>query len=619
MHEYAVLAIAAIGLLGILCQWLAWWLKLPAILFLLIAGVAAGPVLGWLRPDALFGELLFPLVSLAVAAILFEGSLTLRFAEIRGLEHVVRRMVTVGVLITWLLTAAAVHYALGFSWELAFLVGAVTVVTGPTVVIPMLRTVRPSASVANVLRWEGIVIDPIGAVLAVLVYEFIILAEAGGAVAHTLATLALTLAVGGTVGAAAGHALGEALRRHWLPEYLYNVAALTLVFGAFALSNHLQAESGLIAVTAMGMWLGNMRGVPVDEILNFKESLSVLLISGLFIVLAARVEPAQMLALGWGAVAVLAAVQLLIRPLKVGVSTLGSKLSWRERLLIAWIAPRGIVAAAISALFALRLEAAGYADAPLIVPLTFFVIIGTVVLQSATARPLAKLLGVAEPEPSGLLLIGANPLARAIGEALQAQGFRVLLADTFWENIKAARMAGLAAYYGNPVSADADRRLDLVGLGRMLGLSPVSDVNALAGLKFRGEFGADKIYALQTSLDKDAPERLKIAAERRGYVLFGADITYTKLSSLLAQGAEIRATTLTESFDFDAYRKAHGAESIPLFAVDPRRRLQVFVAGGRLKPEPGWTVIGLVREGEAEGKDAAGHQPPASQAADTVN
>lgn len=619
MHESPVLAVAGIGLLGILCQWLAWWLKLPAILFLLIAGVVAGPVLGWLRPDALFGELLFPLVSLAVAVILFEGSLTLRFAEIRGLERVVRRMVTVGALITWLLTAVAVHYALGFRWELAFLVGAVTVVTGPTVVIPMLRTVRPSAPVANVLRWEGIVIDPIGAVLAVLVYEFIILAEASGAVVHTLATLALTLAVGGVVGAAAGHALGEALRRHWLPEYLYNVATLTLVFGAFAAANHLQAESGLIAVTAMGMWLGNMRGVPVEEILNFKESLSVLLISGLFIVLAARVEPAQVLALGWGAVAVLAAMQLLIRPLKVGLSTIGSKLDWRERLLIAWIAPRGIVAAAISALFALRLEDAGYADAPLIVPLTFFVIIGTVLLQSATARPLARLLGVAEPEPRGLLLIGANPLARALAKALQAQGFRVVLADTFWDNIKAARMAGLATYYGNPVSEDADRRLDLVGLGRMLGLSPVSDVNALAGLKFRGEFGADKIYALQTSLDKDAPERLKIAAERRGYILFGADITYAKLSSLLAQGAEIRATPLTENFDFAAYREAHGAEAIPLFAVDPRGRLHIFVAEGRLRPEPGWTVIGLVREGGAGRRHAPADRPPAPQPAEAAN
>lgn len=440
-------------------------------------------------------------------------------------------------------------------------------------------------------------IDPLGAMLAVLAYEFIVLGAGGNAFGHTLGTLGLSLLVGIGIGVAAGYTLGELLRRHWMPDYLNNVATLTLVLAAFAGSDYVQAESGLIAVTAMGFWLGNMRGVPVDDILNFKESLSVLLISGLFIILAARIEPEQIMALGWGALAVLLVVQFIARPLKVFVSTLGSELSWRERGLLAWIAPRGIVSAAVSALFALRLEEAGYTNAPLLVPLTFIVIIGTVVLQSATARPIAKLLKVAEPEPRGVLIVGANTLARAVGKTLQDKGFQVLLTDTFWDNIKSARMAGLPTYYGNPVSEHADRHLDLVGIGRMLGLSPHSDANALAAQKFRGELGANAIYSLQTTTDKDAPEKLKIAQQRRGYLLFGKDITYTKLASLLAQGSEVRGTPLTGNFDFRAYREAYGRNAIPLFAIDPRERLHVFVADGKLEPAEGWTVISLVREG----------------------
>lgn len=616
MDASALEALAGIGLLAILCQWLAWWVRLPAILFLLLAGIVAGPVTGWLDPDALFGDLLFPFISLAVAVILFEGSLTLRLSEIRGLQRVVQNLVTVGVLVTWIVTALVTRYLLDFSWELAFLFGAISVVTGPTVIIPMLRTVRAKARVANVLRWEGIVIDPIGALLAVLVFEFIVSGEASDALQHTLATFGLTVLTGTGLGAAAAYGLGQLLRRHWIPEYLQNIATLTLVFAVFAISDLIQHESGLLAVTVMGLWLANMRGVAVGEILDFKESLSILLISGLFIILAARVQPEQLYALGWSAVLVVAAIQFIARPLKVAVCTIGSNLSWRERGLLAWIAPRGIVAAAVSALFALKLEALGYEQAQLLVPLTFMVIIGTVTLQSATARLVAKALHVAEPEPKGVLIIGANRPAREIAKCLRDQGFQTLLADTFWENIKAARMDGLTTYYGNPLSEHADSHLDLVGIGRMLGLSPMSELNALAAQKFRGEFGANAVYTLQTAIDREAPEKLRIAAEQRGYVLFDRDVTYSRLANLLAEGAELRVTKLTEAFDFTDYRARHGPHAIPMFAIDRRERLHVFVENGELKPGEGWTLIGLVMPSEeslkarpraADERPAGGH------------
>jgi CPA1 family monovalent cation:H+ antiporter len=309
MEHHALLTLAGIGLIGIACQWLAWRVRLPAILFLLLAGIVAGPVTGWLKPDKLFGELLFPFVSLSVAVILFEGALTLRFDRLRGLGQVVRRMVIAGLVITWLVCAASAWLFLGYSVELALLFGALVVVTGPTVIAPMLRVVRPKPAVAEVLRWEGIVIDPFGALLAVLVFEFLVARGEGAAWSHTLMTFTGTLVVGIGIGAIAGWLLGVLLRRHAIPDYLQNVFTLALVGGAFAASDSVVPESGLLAVTVMGMVLANLPRVHVEEILDFKESLSVLLISTLFVVLAARIELEQLQALGWGALGVLAVAQ----------------------------------------------------------------------------------------------------------------------------------------------------------------------------------------------------------------------------------------------------------------------------------------------------------------------
>jgi len=600
MHEYILIALAGIGLIGITSQWLSWWLKLPAILFLLLGGIVAGPVTGWLDPDALFGDLLFPFISLAVAVILFEGSLTLKFDQIKGLQQVVRNLVSIGILVTWSITTIATYLLLDVGWELALLFGAVTVVTGPTVIIPMLRTVRPNARLTSILRWEGIVIDPLGALLAVLVFDFIISGQGSHALEHTLLGFGTILLVGIVMGALPGYLFGLLLRHHLLPEYLHNLTTLTLVFAVFVSSNLIAHESGLLAVTVLGLWLANMKDVHIQDILSFKESLSLLFISGLFVLLAARLDLQALRDLGWPALYVFLAIQFIARPLKVLVSTFGSDLNWRERTLLAWMAPRGIVAAAVSALFALGLQQQGVANANLLVPLTFMVIIGTVVLQSATSRLLARLLDVAEPDPRGFLIIGANPVARMIGKALKEQEYNVLLTDTTWENIRAARMAGLPTYYGNPISAHADQYLDLVGIGRMLALSPVADVNVLAGLRFRREFGQSAIYALQTAQEKDAPEKLKAAEQHRGYLLFGEDITFSKLSSLISQGAEIHDTHLGEDFSFEDFQQQYGHRAIPLFAIDPRGRIQVFVANGKMVPQTDWTILSLIEPTEEE-------------------
>ena len=601
MHETIVLSLAGIGITALVCQWFAWWVKLPAILFLLLAGILLGPVTGWIRPDALFGELLFPFVSLSVAVVLFEGSLTLKFHEIKGLETVVQRLLSIGVLTTWAITTLAAYELLHISLQLSLLFGALTVVTGPTVIVPMLRTVRPTAHVANILRWEGIAIDPIGALLAVLVFEFIISGSGGTALGHTLFSFAGQVLTGLLTGTLAGYGWGLVLRRHWLPEFLHKVATLMMVFGVFALSNRIQGESGLLTVTIMGVWLANMKGVDIKEILDFKESLSIVLISGLFIILAARLEFARVAQLGWSAIGVLLIMQFVARPVKVLIATWGSTLSWRERALLAWIAPRGIVAAAIAALFALQLQQQGYAQATLLVPMTFIVILGTVTLQSATARLLAVWLGVAEPEPTGFLIVGANPLARAIARALHQHEFRIQLADTSWHNVRAAVMDNLPTFFGNIVSEHADRRLDLVGIGQLLALSASQEENALAATRYRSEFGAANIYSLQITSEQEGDT--KTGKPRIGQLAFGDAVSYKTLSAMLGDGAEVRSTRLSDEFDFDEYYKKY-FRAVPLFAINPRGKLSVYTAEQELKPAPGWTIISLIPRAEPTATDA---------------
>jgi CPA1 family monovalent cation:H+ antiporter len=593
MHEHGLVVLSAILVTGMVCQWVAWRRRLPAILFLLICGILAGPILGWLHPDQLFGDLLFPFISLAVAVILFEGGLTLKLQDIRGIGKVVRNLMIFGVAITWLIISVAVHWLPGFSWAISFLFGAIMVVTGPTVIVPMLRTVRPKEQVANILCWEGILIDPVGATLAVLVYQFIVTEAAQGELFASITVFGKILAIGFFLGSSVGFLFGIALRRHWIPQYLHNFTALALVCGVFALSDTLQVESGLLSVTVMGILLANMKDVHLDEILDFKESLSVVLISMLFIILAARMDMDALWGIGGSSVAIFVIIQFLARPLAVQVSTLGSKLTMAERYLLSWIAPRGIVAAAISSLFAIRLEAAGYQEATQMVPLAFMVIIGTVLLQSLTAGPIARWLNVAEPEPKGFLIIGADHLARTIAETLRKNGFRTLLADQAWEHIKTANMQGLRTYWGNVVSVHADRHLDLTGIGCLLALSPNSDLNALAAKHYRMEFGSNNIYAIRNQQPTHQAKQDKVSIQHGGQPLFQDTLTRDELVRFLDDGAEMKTTLLTDEFSFEDYLRQSREQRIPLFAIDAEGNIFPLTSERKLYPRSGWKMVGL--------------------------
>lgn len=593
MSDLAILwNLAGVGLIALFCQWFSWRLRLPSILLLLLAGIIAGPVTGWLKPDELFGHLLAPFISLAVAVVLFEGSLTLRFPELGGLGKVVRNLITWGLLVEWLVIAVAVRWLVGFDWDLAVLFGAFTVVTGPTVILPLLRSVRPNRRVAEVLRWEGITIDPIGALLAVVVYQFV---RSGYSLTltTTLKTFFATLFWGAVMGAAAGYLFGLVLRRRFLPAYLQEIAALFLVFAVYTLANTVERESGLLAVTVMGLWLANMPRVPTREILSFKESLSVLLISILFIILAARVDFTVFEKLApWQWVAVFATVQFLSRPLKIFLSTLGSHLSFRERLLVAFIGPRGIVAAAVTALFALRLEQHGYAGADLMVPLSFSVIIGTV-LFSALARPLARWLGLVE---GGVLIAGANRVARSIAKKLRELGVHVLLSDTSWREVEEARRQGLPTYYGSLLSERAEHDIDPVRFEGMLFLSPYAEQNVLAVLKYHDDLGSENLYLLASENARHIDPKMAFI----GRLLFGEGITYELLDDWLRRGAEIKAIPLSKGLGWKASLRQYGDRVLVLCARKPNGEVVWATAERKLRPRKRWTVVVLLKPSGAE-------------------
>ena len=586
------LVLSAVGVIGLGCQWLAWRLRLPAILFLLLAGLIVGPFMQWLNPDEILGNLLFPLVSLAVAVILFEGSLTLNFKEIRGVSGSVWSIVSIGAIISWAATSIATHYFLGFTWELAMLFGSLTVVTGPTVIVPLLRTVRPNSTLANILRWEGILIDPLGALFVVMVYEFIVSHSA----INSVEVFGTIIAVGVMLGAASGYAVATIMRRSWLPEYLQPFAVLMVVLGVFSVSNHIESEAGLLTVTVMGMWLANAKDINIQQILHFKEHLTILLITGLFIFLAARISLDDFAALGSGALLLFVFMQLVSRPLSIFLSTFRSNLRLKDKLFLSWVAPRGIVAASISSLFAIKLTEYGIDEAILLVPMTFMVIIGTVVLQSATARPVALTLGVAEPAPRGFLLIGANRVAREIGQALSRYDRRVLMTDSNWKYISQVRMLGLDYYYGNPISSHADDNLNLIGIGQVVALTPDQHFNIMACMQFVDEFGEDKVHCLQkVKTNVNGSEKHSVAQEYHGKLLMGGNVSYTQLASMLSRGAEVKHTKLSDNFTYQDYLAHHkGSSVVPLFHVEEKGKIQFCDDPEQFEPTTTSTVVSLI-------------------------
>ena len=606
--EHPSLYLAGILALGIAAQWVSWRFRLPAIVLLLLFGVMLGkwgPETGSEANQDFF----FAMVSLAVGIILFEGGLSLNFREIAGSRGVVFRLVTVGLVLTWMVTAWLAHTVAGFSTTMSLLLGALLTVSGPTVVLPLLRHVQPVRRIGSLAKWEGIVNDPIGAVVAALVFEVILHHEPGEMASGWLLGLASTLFYCILLSAVSGWLLLVILRRYWVPDFLQNPVILAWVLLLFTLSNKLAPESGLVTVTLLGVILANQRGVAVRHIAEFKENLRVLLISTLFIVLASRlkIDMEALHTLGWRSVAFVALLIVVVRPMAVCVATFGSKLPWQERAFLAWIHPRGIVAAAVGSLFALEIaRATDLANAEVLLAeverfelITFLVIIVTVTVYGLTLAPLARWLGLSGENPQGILFAGASPAVREIARAVQEEDFPVLLVDTNPRNNSAARMAGLAVAYASIGSEYVQEEIDLGGIGRLLAMTPNDEVNTLAAMGFVERFGRAEVY--QVAVSESSSDRTEhVGAYRRGRTVFDRPTTIGQLEQRFAAGARIKKTTLTADFTYDDFLARYGETALVLFRTDVTgKKLLVATEESETSPRPGQKVIALVDEADS--------------------
>ena len=592
------MGLAAIIVLGIGAQWLAWRISLPAILLLLVFGFIAGPVTGLINPNQLFGNLLLPLVSVTVAIILFEGGLSLKFSEVREVTAVIRNLVTVGVLVSWVLTSLASYLIFGLGLQISILLGAVLVVTGPTVIIPLLRHVRPSGRVGSILKWEGIIIDPIGAVLAVLVFEVIISVGLEKATTQVVVSIFKTLVIGTVLGLAGAKLVIVILKRHWVPDFLQNPVSLMIVVFVFVCSNVIQVESGLLSVTLMGIALANQKWVSLKHIVEFKENLRVLFISSLFIILASRLTIDELsYVLNFKGFIFLVLMILVVRPLSIFISTYFTDLNLKEKLFLSWMAPRGIVAAAVASVFALRLAEAGYEQAERIIDITFLVITGTVAIYGLTAFKVARRLGLAKPNPQGLLIVGAHIWARSIAKFLHENGFQVSLVDSNWANVSAARQEGLQAYYENILLEDISEDIELDGIGKLIALTRNDEVNSLAALHFIEDFGRSQVYQLPKLSKFSARSEESIPQHLRGRLLFGAEATFSYLDSKFASGASLKKTPLTDEFNYDSFQSLYGEKALPLFIIKENGELVVLALDNTPTPLPGQSLISLVDNG----------------------
>ncbi len=603
--ETQSLMLAAIGVLGIGAQWIAWRTGWPAIVLMLAAGFLAEPVAGefgfrLIDPEAAFGELLDPAINIGGALILFEGGLSLDLRELRHSGSAVYRLATIGVIVGWALGAVAANQIAGLAWPVAILFGGILIVTGPTVVVPLLRQATVQTRPNAILKWEGIVNDPTGALCAVIAYEYFkFLREAPEAsLVDVVPPLLIAAILAGLIGYAAASLIAYLFPRGAIPEYLKVPVLFTAVIGVFVLANQIEHELGLVAVTVMGVTLANTGFTSLRSIHPFKENVAVLLVSGIFILLAssltisdlAYLNPCEAVGLRFWLFVL--ALLFIVRPATVFISLLGSPVPWNERVFIAWIAPRGIVLVAISGLFALRLSELGYNDGQVLTALSFAVVVATVIAHGFSINLVAKWLGVKGSTRPGIIIVGSTPWTIALAKQVQAMSTPVRVVDSSWQRLSAARREGLPFYHGEILNEATEHNLDLTPYQVLIAATQNEAYNTLVCNEFAYEIGRDSVYQLGENEQGDNKNALPEAL--RGRALFESGFGVDEVAERTAQGWGFRKTKLSETFDF-----AKAQENLPdsanmLLLVRGGGELRFFTHAARPTPKAGDTILSFL-------------------------
>lgn len=541
MEEAALISIVAILALGIFSQWLAWKIQWPSIFIMSIAGLLIGPIFGWVNPEVALDELYSPLISLAVAIILFEGSSNLDFREIKDISKSVFRVVTLGAFLAWILGSFTAHYIAGLTWEVSFIIGGLFVVTGPTVIIPLLRNAKLKARTAAVLKWEGIIVDPAGPLLALFAYEVIKVLTNEHLSMNYLLNFFGGAALAVLLGLAMGLLISVMANKGQFPEYLKSPVILAFVLLCFTMAEVIMHETGMLAVTVMGLVLGRTKRYvsSIGNVGHFVENVSVMLTSTVFILLTAslgRETIAQIFTLP--IIGFVLVMLFIVRPLSIWISTIGTELVWREKLLIGWIAPRGIVALTVAGYFAATLAEDGYEEATLLTALTFALVFITVTAHGFTLGPLAKKLNLASNEPPGVLVVGASSFSIALASQLKEMNIPVLIVDPSQGRLRPAIEAGIDTFTGQMLSERSRFSIDLAPYDTILSMTGDPSYNALITQSFAPEFGFNNTFSL-TAVSDYTMSKSELPVSLRAHLLFEDGATFPELNRKINTDYEI--------------------------------------------------------------------------------
>ena len=601
-EQHLVFAIVTVTGLGVAAQWLAWRMKLPAIVLLAAAGLAIGPGLGLVDPSADFGDFLRPFVSLCVAIILFEGGLSLQLSELKQARSGVRRLVYAGVPLAWGFSSACAHYIGGLDWPVSLVFGAIMVVTGPTVIMPLLRQAALNRRTASYLKWEAIVNDPIGALLAVLVFQFFIYHGEGSGWGSIIQGLGLAIICSLVFGGLGGWGIARVFQRGLVPPYLKSPVMLGLVLVVYVVSNVIQHEAGLLTVTVMGIVVGNMNLPSIGDMKRFKEYITIMLVSVVFVSLTADLEISSMASIGWRGVALILAILFIARPASIMLATVGAGMELRERALLSWIAPRGIVAAATAGLMGPRLVDAGY-SAETLLPLVFAVIFATVFSHGLSLNWLANKLGLASRHRDSVLLVGASPWTIELAQALRSIKVNVLVADTSWHALRPARLAGIPVFYGEILSEFAEESVEIAHVRTVLAATSNDAYNALVCTAIAPEIGNDRV--LQLSMGEDYEEDPQaLSRPRRGQVAFDLGADFEKLWRLYVRGWRFFKTRLSANYAYQNFLDDRPEDALEILALHADGKVEFRSADAAVTAAAGDTIVYFAKPREVGAEES---------------
>ncbi|MEM1440508.1 MAG: cation:proton antiporter [Pseudomonadota bacterium] len=603
-HDFISIGIVFVVFLGVVSQWIAWKLRLPAIVLLSIAGLIAGPGLGLVDPSAQLGELLRPLIGLCVAVILFEGGLSLNLAELKHARSGVRRLVYLGAPLAWVFSGACAYFIGGFDAATSLVFGAIMVVTGPTVIMPLLRQAALNRRTASYLKWEGIVNDPIGALLAVLVFQFFVFSGQGSGLAEVFESLGLAMLSGLLFGGIGGWLTGLAFRAGMVPEYLKSPVMLGMVLMMYVAANYVQHEAGLLAVTIMGIVIANMNLPGFGDMRRFKEYITIMLVSLVFILLTADLDIASLASIGWRGGALVAALLLLARPAAIMLATINADMEFRERVLLAWIAPRGIVAAATAGIMGPGLIDEGY-QAEVLLPMVFAVIFATVLLHGFSLNWLAARLGLASRHRDSVVIVGASPWSTELARTLNNIGVNVLISDSSWHALREARLAGLQVFYGEILSEFAEESVELAHVRTVLAATSNDAYNALVCSSIAPEVGQDRVFQLPMGR-KDDDDPKAVARGVRGRIAFDKDAVYEKLWRNYVRGWTFARTRLSDTYSYSDFLGDQPADALTILVVSANDNVQFVASQTEIEPKSGDTIVYFAPPKPKKSPEAAG-------------